>query len=69
MGARLTGWVTACRQTVTDSDAVLDLFDLDVALKSALSTALVDGDKVVGVLTADAAAPQTFTEDTAVSSR
>ena len=63
MGERLTGWVAACRQSITNSDAALDLFDRDVALKSALSTPLVDGNKTVGVLTAYAAAPQAFTED------
>ena len=63
MGERLSGWVAACRQTITNSDAALDLYDRDVKLGSALSTALMDGDRVVGVFTAYAAAPQAFTGD------
>ncbi len=63
MGERLTGWVAACRQTITNSDAGLDLFDRGLTLGSTLSTPLVDGDRVVGVLTAYAAAGQAFTED------
>jgi putative nucleotidyltransferase with HDIG domain len=63
MGERLSGWVAACRQTITNSDAALDLYDRGLSLGSALSTALVDGDRVVGVFTAYAAAPQAFTED------
>lgn len=63
MGDRLSGWVGACRQTITNSDAALDLYDRGVTLGSALSTALVEGDRVVGVFTAYAAAPQAFTDD------
>jgi putative nucleotidyltransferase with HDIG domain len=63
MGDRLSGWVAACRQTITNSDAALDLYDRDAALGSALSTPLMEGDRVVGVFTAYAAAPQAFTED------
>ncbi len=61
VGERLTGWVAACRQTIANSDAALDLFDRGVKLGSALSTPLVDGDRVVGVLTVYAAAAQAFT--------
>jgi len=63
MGERLSGWVAACRQTITNSDASLDLHDRGVKLGSALSTPLMDGDRVVGVFTAYAAAPHAFTED------
>jgi hypothetical protein len=63
VGERLSGWVAACRRTITNSDAALDLYDRDVTLGSALSTPLIDGDRVVGVLTAYAAAAQAFTED------
>ena len=63
MGERLSGWVAACRQTITNSDAALDLYDRGVTLGSALSTALVEGDRVVGVFTAYAAARQAFTQD------
>ena len=63
MGERLSGWVAACRQTITNSDAALDLFDRNIKLGNALSTPLMDGDRMVGVFTAYAAAPQAFTED------
>jgi putative nucleotidyltransferase with HDIG domain len=63
MGERLSGWVAACRQTITNSDATLDLYDRGVKLGSALSTPLMDGDRVVGVFTAYAAAAHAFTED------
>jgi putative methionine-R-sulfoxide reductase with GAF domain len=63
MSERLSGWVAACRQTIANSDAALDLYDRDIKLGSALSTPLVDGDRVLGVFTAYAAAPQAFTED------
>jgi putative nucleotidyltransferase with HDIG domain len=63
MGERLTGWVAACRQTIANSDAALDLFDRGVKLGSALSAPLMDGEKVVGVFTAYAASPQAFTQD------
>ena len=63
IGERLSGWVAACRQTITNSDAALDLHDRGVKLGSALSTPLVDGDRLVGVFTAYAAAPHAFSED------
>jgi putative nucleotidyltransferase with HDIG domain len=63
MSERLSGWVAACRQTIANSDAALDLFDRGIKLGSALSTPLFDGERVVGVFTAYAAAPQAFTED------
>ena len=63
MGERLSGWVAACRQTMANSDAALDLYDRGIKLGSALSAPLVDGERVVGVFTAYAAAPQAFTED------
>jgi putative nucleotidyltransferase with HDIG domain len=63
VGERLSGWVAACRQTISNSDAALDLHDRGVKLCSALSTPLMDGDRVVGVFTAYAAAPQAFTDD------
>jgi GAF domain-containing protein len=63
MGERLTGWVAACRQTIANSDAALDLFDRGVKLGSALSAPLMDGEKVVGVFTAYAASAQAFTQD------
>ena len=63
IGDRLSGWVAACRQTITNSAAALDLHDRGLTLGSALSAPLLDGDKVVGVFTAYAAAPQAFTDD------
>ena len=63
MGERLSGWVAACRQTITNSEAALDLYDRDVKLGSALSTPLMDGDRLVGVFTAYAAATQAFNDD------
>jgi len=63
MGERLSGWVAACRQTIANSDAALDLHDRGVTLGSAISTPLIDGDRVLGVFTAYAAAHRTFTGD------
>jgi GAF domain-containing protein len=63
MSERLSGWVAACRQTISNSDAALDLYDRGIKLGSALSTPLIDGERVVGVFTAYAAASQAFTED------
>jgi putative nucleotidyltransferase with HDIG domain len=63
MGERLSGWVAACRQTIANSDSALDLYDRGVKLGSALSTPLVDGDRVVGVFTAYAAARHAFSDD------
>ena len=63
MSERLSGWVAACRQTISNSDAALDLYDRGIKLGSALSTPLMDGERLVGVFTAYAAAPLAFTED------
>jgi putative nucleotidyltransferase with HDIG domain len=63
VGERLSGWVAACRQTISNSEAALDLFDRDVKLGSALSTPLIDGDRVVGVLTVYATAQKAFNDD------
>ena len=45
------------------SDALLDLYDRDVQLRSALSTPLMDGDRVIGVFTAYTARTEPFNED------
>jgi putative nucleotidyltransferase with HDIG domain len=63
LGERLTGWVAACRQTIMNSDATLDLYDRGVKLGSAISTPLVDGDRMLGVFTAYAAVQRAFTDD------
>ena len=63
IGERLSGWVAACRQTIANSDAALDLYDRGVKLGSAISTPLVDGDRMLGVFTAYAMAQRAFTDD------
>jgi putative nucleotidyltransferase with HDIG domain len=63
MGERLSGWVAACRQTITNSDAALDLYDRGVKLGSALSTPLLDGDRIVGVFTAYTSAGLIFDDN------
>ena len=63
LGERLSGWVAACRQTITNSDSALDLYDRGVKLGSAISTPLVDGDRMLGVFTAYAAPQRAFTDD------
>jgi putative nucleotidyltransferase with HDIG domain len=54
LGQRLSGWVAANRQTIVNSDAVLDLGELaksvSPSLHSCLSTPLVFRDELVGVL-------------------
>jgi putative nucleotidyltransferase with HDIG domain len=61
---KLTGWVAANRRTIVNSDAALDLADVaPAARRTALSTPLLDGDTLVGVLTAYADAPDTYSEE------
>jgi diguanylate cyclase (GGDEF)-like protein/putative nucleotidyltransferase with HDIG domain len=66
-GERLSGWVAANRQTILNSDPVLDLGDVGRLLKprlhSCASTPLVRGQELIGVLTLYSAQPQAFTED------
>jgi diguanylate cyclase (GGDEF)-like protein len=54
-GQRLSGWVAANRQTIRNSDPVLDFGESARSMsprpRSCLSTALVDKDDLVGVLT------------------
>jgi putative nucleotidyltransferase with HDIG domain len=65
-GHGLSGWVAANRQTILNSDPALDLGGMaDVAemrLRSALSTPLLSGDIVVGVLTFYSRTRDAFTE-------
>ena len=63
VGERVSGWVAANRQQVVNSDARLDLGPLaqSAALTYCLATPLVDGDRVVGVLSGYAPAP--FSDD------
>src|SRR6266850_6576723 len=55
LGTRLSGWVAANRQTICNSDPVLDLGDTArshaLSLRSCLSTPIVSGNEFVGVLT------------------
>jgi diguanylate cyclase (GGDEF)-like protein/putative nucleotidyltransferase with HDIG domain len=67
MGQRLSGWVAANRQTILNSDPMLDLGEvaraLKPALRSCLSTPLIGGSELVGVLTVYSTHREAFTED------
>jgi diguanylate cyclase (GGDEF)-like protein len=68
IGQRLSGWVAAHRQTISNSDPTLDLGEAarsrSVALKSCISTALVaDDDRLVGVLTLYSSEANAFNDD------
>lgn len=66
-GQRLTGWVAANRQTILNSDPVLDLGDiarsLRPPLRSCLSTPLLLAEQLIGVLSAYSVHKDAFTED------
>ncbi len=66
-GQRLTGWVAANRQTILNSDPVLDLGEVARAmrprLRSCLSTPLAAEEELVGVLTVYSTHRDAFTED------
>ena len=66
-GQRLTGWVAANRQTILNSDPVLDLGEVARAmrprLRSCLSTPMISGSTLVGVLTVYSTHRDAFTED------
>jgi putative nucleotidyltransferase with HDIG domain len=55
LGQRLSGWVAANRQTISNSDAALDLGDavrsVSPRLRTCLSTSLVFQDELIGVIT------------------
>jgi diguanylate cyclase (GGDEF)-like protein/putative nucleotidyltransferase with HDIG domain len=66
LGKRLSGWVAANRQTMSNSDASLDLADVlshSPKLKSCLSTSLISDDELVGVLALYSTEVNGFTED------
>jgi diguanylate cyclase (GGDEF)-like protein/putative nucleotidyltransferase with HDIG domain len=67
MGQRLSGWVAANRQTIVNSDPMLDLGEVARALKpplrSCLSTPLLLSNELVGVLTVYSTHRDAFTED------
>jgi diguanylate cyclase (GGDEF)-like protein/putative nucleotidyltransferase with HDIG domain len=66
-GQRLTGWVAANRQTILNSDPVLDLGEvarsMQPRLRSCLSTPLLDDAQLVGVLTVYSTNRDAFSED------
>jgi diguanylate cyclase (GGDEF)-like protein/putative nucleotidyltransferase with HDIG domain len=66
-GQRLTGWVAASRQTILNSDPILDLGDaarhFKPRLRSCLSTPLLADNQLVGVLTVYSPLVSAFTED------
>jgi diguanylate cyclase (GGDEF)-like protein/putative nucleotidyltransferase with HDIG domain len=66
-GQRLTGWVAANRQTIVNSDPVLDLGELarkaSPRLRNCLSSPLVVDDTLVGVLSLYSAGPDAFTDN------
>jgi diguanylate cyclase (GGDEF)-like protein/putative nucleotidyltransferase with HDIG domain len=67
LGQRLTGWVGANRQTIRNSDPILDLGESVRAVtprpKSCLSAPLTVGDSLVGVLTLYSSGRDAFSED------
>ncbi len=67
LGERLSGWVAANRRSILNSDPVLDLGDVarsaQPRLRACLSTPLLAGDRLVGVLTLYGTAVNGFTED------
>ena len=66
-GQRLSGWVAANRQSILNSDPVLDLGDIARALKpplrSCLSTPLLSGEQLVGVLSVYSTHKEAFSDD------
>jgi putative nucleotidyltransferase with HDIG domain len=62
---RLSGWVAAHRRTIVNSDAALDLAGLEIPTvpRTCLSTPLLDGETLVGVLTLYAEFPLSFTDE------
>jgi len=67
IGQRLSGWVGANRQTILNSDPMLDLGEvarvLKPALRSCLSTPLLLNNELIGVLTVYSTHRDAFTED------
>jgi diguanylate cyclase (GGDEF)-like protein len=66
-GQRLTGWVAANKQTILNSDPVLDLGEagrsMRPRLRSCLSTPLISDGELVGVLTLYSTQQNAFAED------
>jgi putative nucleotidyltransferase with HDIG domain len=66
LGERLSGWVAANRQTIVNSDPALDLHDLidcREKLRSCMSTPLIWGDVLVGVVSLYSSAAVGFGDD------
>jgi diguanylate cyclase (GGDEF)-like protein/putative nucleotidyltransferase with HDIG domain len=67
LGERLSGWVGANRQSIRNSDPVLDFGDVARSMKprlrSCLSTPLVSMDKLVGVLSMYGVTAGSFSEE------
>ena len=67
IGQRLSGWVAANRQTIRNSDPVLDLGESARAMnprpRSCLSTPLVSGKTLVGVLSLYSSNKEAYSED------
>jgi GAF domain-containing protein len=67
VGERITGWVAANRRAIVNSDSVLDLGDIARAttprLRSCLSTPIVSGKALIGVLSLHTTGSDSFTED------
>jgi diguanylate cyclase (GGDEF)-like protein/putative nucleotidyltransferase with HDIG domain len=67
LGERLSGWVAANRQTISNSDPVLDLGEVartpTLRLRSCLSTPLLHGKELVGVLSLYSTDGNAFSED------
>jgi diguanylate cyclase (GGDEF)-like protein/putative nucleotidyltransferase with HDIG domain len=65
-GQRLSGWVAANRQTIMNSDPILDLDEVarlpNGRLRSCLSSPLVADDNLIGVLTLYAESANSFTD-------
>src|SRR5215203_113942 len=66
-GQRLSGWVAANRQSIRNSDPVLDLGESARAItprpRSCLSTPLIVGNTLVGVLTLYSTSRDAFSEE------
>lgn len=66
LGQRLSGWVAANQQTIVNSDPVLDLGDsarhVKPRLRSSLSTPVLNGEHLVGVLTIYAEPSEAFSD-------
>jgi diguanylate cyclase (GGDEF)-like protein/putative nucleotidyltransferase with HDIG domain len=67
LGERSSGWVAANRQTILNSDPVLDLGEIarsmQPRLRSCLGTPLVADERLIGVLALYSGARDAFTED------